>query len=255
MRVLERSAVFDFRDSTPDRYSTCLSAEESSWLSGFKNLDRRRQSINARLCLKYLFLLQMDSHVADSLVHITEEELNHFPAWLYREISLVADESSTGRRFTWCGAAYPGFSVSVSHSQTMCGASIAKGRGVGMDVESIAERSTGFYRTYFSDAERAWVEVYSSSMDAAWLFTILWSLKECGLKTAASGQGFSNLPHIEILRFPDLESLIEIYESRAFRLDPIRFSVDLHGITGLDSLDCELTGGPKQVVTVARQST
>ena len=130
---------------------------------------------------------------------------------------------------------------------------------MGMDVESIAQKSDSFYRTYFSDAECAWVQTHSGSdtesVDSAWLFTILWSLKECALKTTASGQGFSDLACIEIVRFPDYRSLIEIYESRAFRLDPVRFSVNIRGILGLDSLDCELTGGPKQIVIVARQST
>jgi hypothetical protein len=254
MPVLERSAVLDFGNSNPDRYAYFLSAEELSWIRTFRNRERQQQSMSARLCLKYLFLLQMDSCISDRVVRIRDEELNRYPEWLYREISLIVDRPHAGRRFTWCGTRFPGISVSLSHSHSICGASFSTDRRVGMDVEIVERRSHSFCRSYFSHAERTWVETHSSSVDAAWLYTLLWSLKESGLKTAASELGFSDIARLEVSRFPDCGKLLEIYKSGSFSLDPVRFSVDIRGVINLDNLDCELTGDRKQVVIVARQN-
>jgi phosphopantetheinyl transferase (holo-ACP synthase) len=254
MQTLERTAVIDFQGSNLDRFTTYLSDAEHAYLSSFRTEERKHQSLCARLCLKYVFLLQMSCEVSDRFFRIREEELNRFPAWLYREVCFIPGFHAAAPTFTWCGARFPEVGGSLSHSKSLCCGSLAAARGVGVDVESVEARAYGFYRDYFSDTERAWVADDSATIDAAWLFTVLWSLKECALKAAGGTHlTFSDLARIEVVRFPEQRDLTATFESSEFMLEPSRFSVGIRGKAVVEDFDCELAGDRNQVVVVVRQ--
>jgi len=225
----------------------------------FKNRARRDQSAWARICCKYLFLAQMDSYISEQVVDVTPGDLSRFPAWLYREISLTPHEQQHGpQRFTWCGNPLPEIRAALTHSKNTCGASLASGRGVGVDVERVEDRRDCFLREYFSAAEREWVAAQSGKpepMKPTWLFSVLWSLKECAFKAGATGATeFSELAHLEVVRFPCRDSLAEFHRREGFTRDPASFRVQVRSPAGFHSLDVELAGSRDLILVITRQA-
>jgi phosphopantetheinyl transferase (holo-ACP synthase) len=255
MPPLERSAVFDFNGSCAEPYFDYLSREECTWLSGFQNRARREQSACVRACLKHLFLLQMDSYFIDRMLRISEEDFARFPVWLYRQASVLPEGLQAAPGLRWCGAPCDGVRVSLSHSKTTCVASLSAGRGVGIDVESVDAKADGFYVDYYSEAEREWVASSANSReDSTWLFAVLWSLKECALKTAAFGKlSIADLGRLEITRFPQVEGGIASAASSSFALRDSRFPVEMSLGAKSIGFDCELAKTRGQIVTVLRQ--
>jgi hypothetical protein len=256
MQTLERTAFIDLQAGNWERFSACLSDAELARLNSYRTLQRRRQSLGARLCLKYLFLLQMTSDVSDKFFLVREDELNRFPAWLYRKVSAIPGIETAIPKLTWCGACFPEVGISLSHSRSLCCGGLAMDRGVGVDVETVEEKTPEFYRDYFTEAERAWVARQSSGITQAWLYTVLWSLKECALKAIDIGRrGYSSLAAIEVAGFPDLLNLMAAFESEEFIFEPSRFAAVTRGPDGLHSFDCELAGDRYQVAIVVRQKS
>lgn len=257
MQALEGTAIIDLESLRPEEsYSACMSDAELAYLGAPRMQAQRQQSLGARLCLKHLFLQQMACNISDRFIPIHSDDLNRFPAWLYREVSASQNPKTAAPALKWCGTRLPNLSVSLSHSGTLCCASLASARGIGVDVESATARTPEFYRAYFSAEERGWVAANSVAIDAAWLFTILWSLKECAFKAARGEEwAFTDLAAIEVVGFPELADVNAAYESSQLMLEPSRFQVAMSSHQRIDWFDCELGGNRDHVVVVARRST
>jgi hypothetical protein len=76
---------------------------------------------------------------------------------------------------------------------------------VGVDLESVAPRVEAFYRSNYTEAEKAWVDRGAGTEPHSrdWLFTLLWTFKEAALKAQAmfqktrlsfAGIGIAGLP-------------------------------------------------------------
>jgi hypothetical protein len=257
MNAIESTAVLNFTSLDPGRYPSYMSAAEGARLSSFRSHERREQSLWARLVLKYLFLQQMSDPAASifavSMLSLNERDLNRFPNWLYREVSLMPGEDSKSPLITWCGSRTNRLRCSLSHQRHCCVASVAEGTRVGVDIESVEERASEFYRGYFTRHEQEWVSLASSNMEPAWLYSVLWSLKECALKAAEGLGAWARIANIHLLQFPEPVLLTRIYASSFFLFSPSCFSVVMESLGECCDFDCELAGHRGQVVAVARQ--
>jgi phosphopantetheinyl transferase len=194
-----------------------LSAAEANKLATLKTRKRQDEWLAARLAAKYLFLTRLGSGAATpaearpQLVSLTADRLSEFPCWLYEKVEVLA--GPTGRpRLTWCGSTDLRNEISLSHAQTLSCACFSPAGSVGVDVEAALPKAPSFYAFNFTEAERGWVAHRSMELGigAEWLFTLLWSLKECAVKTS---------DHLSVWNMPAIE--IDI-------LSPIRGLADAH---------------------------
>ncbi len=83
---------------------------------------------------------------------------------------------------------YPGWSLSISHSQGKALAALLKGGVVGADLERVEGRDAAFAADYFTEAERAAVAMVPVGERDGWI-TGIWSAKEAALKALRIGLG------------------------------------------------------------------
>jgi len=72
---------------------------------------------------------------------------------MYQQVEVVTNGGKPS--LAWCGQTRPE-SISLSHSGSESCASIAFGAPTAIDVESTGPRIDAFYRSNFTEAERAW---------------------------------------------------------------------------------------------------
>jgi len=198
----------------------CLSAAEAGKLASLKTRKRQDEWLAARLAAKYLFLTQLGSGAAapaeaePELLTLTADRLSEFPSWLYQKVEVLG--GPTGRpRYTWCGAADLRQEISLSHAQNLSCACYSPAGSGGVDVEAAALKSTSFYRFNFTEAERDWVarRAEENGVGQEWLFTLLWSLKECAVKMSADLSVW-NMPVIEIDVLSSIRGLADAYNNQ-----------------------------------------
>lgn len=190
-------------------YVECLSAREQARYAGIGHPDRKARWLAGRLVAKYLFLMQMNRAGTIGagppvLVPITFERLAAFLPWMYRQVEVLPpDTTSRGApRLTWGGEACPAHRVSLSHANGTTCACIAGGSALGIDLERSVPRIHAFYQGNFTEAERHWVAQTASKtrFSPAWLYTLLWTLKESVLKSNVLEKEISvwDFPRIDV---------------------------------------------------------
>lgn len=83
---------------------------------------------------------------------------------------------------------YPGWSLSISHSQGRGLAALLKDGVVGADLERVEERAGVFVTDYFTEKEQAAVGAVPAGEREGWI-TGIWSAKEAALKALRVGLG------------------------------------------------------------------
>jgi len=172
--------VLDSAQLAGDKASRWLAESETADYTSIRNPRRQAEWLAGRIAAKYAFLHRGQASGLLSLAHITREMIE--PAEDYREIALRRHPSrdggapSIGRR----GAAAEA-RVAVSHAEGIACAFIGRTGAYAVDLEFCQPRIAEFYRQNFTACERAWVA--ASECDEIWLYTLLWSAKECLLKT------------------------------------------------------------------------
>ena len=255
MQRLESTALLDLGAINPDRYAGHMSDSENARVRAFRRPERGIQSLCARLSLKYLVLMQLCGRFCDRFVELDQSTIDGFPAWLYREISFISSSQSAAPTLTWCGAPVQEIHVSLSHHDNCCAATIANHTRVGVDVDSPASKPAAFCRDYFSDTERAWIAHHAVDVDPILSFSLLWSLKECALKSADAAQGWSAIRLIRIVSFPEIDALVAAYSGTGFHYSASPFHVAMEYQGDIRGFDCELAGHRDRIVTVARHIT
>jgi len=184
-------AVVASKEVSGAAYVECLSEREQARYAGIGHPDRQARWLAGRLAAKYLFLMQMNRAGTigagpPMLVPLTFERLAAFLPWMYRHVEVLPPETTPrgAPRLTWGGEACPDHRVSISHANGTTCACIAAGSTLGIDLEESVPRIHAFYRGNFTDAERQWVAQSASEtrFSPAWLYTLLWTLKEAVLK-------------------------------------------------------------------------
>jgi phosphopantetheinyl transferase (holo-ACP synthase) len=178
-----------------EAYGDHLSSREAAHLRGLANPGVRRRWLAGRLAAKNL-LLRGDAGET-GLATLDGPRLRAFPAASYREIELLPDAVSGPPRLTWHGrngrddrdGREPAPQVSITHGAAIsCAALASPGAAAGLDLEMVEPRIPAFYRGNFTPRERSWAEAgaRSTALPAAWLYTLLWTLKEAALKSGAT---------------------------------------------------------------------
>ncbi len=178
-------------------YTVYLSAPERERFDAIRSAQRRREWLGGRLAAKYLFLYRLElGFEADAdrwrpaLLALSSESLRVFPAWMYEAIEIRPSTDAQGGapRLVWLGGDREQ-SISVSHTRNVACACLAEGV-VGVDLEMAEPRVETFYRSNYTDAEKAWVDrcAREERIDEDWLYTLLWTCKESALKARALHQ-------------------------------------------------------------------
>ena len=171
-----------------------LSEREKAALSAVARPDVRRRRAAGRLAAKHLLLRDSAEGAAgtpaagDRFVALDGAGLQAFPADRYREVELMPAGGGGAPLPTLRGEALAA-RLSIAHAGAVsCAALSSRGTAVGVDLETVEPRTGAFYRGNFTAGERAWVGAAAAAgaLEAEWLYTFLWTVKEAALKSGAA---------------------------------------------------------------------
>ena len=253
-------AALDSAEVTGEIQASCLRETEIHEAAAISNRWRREEWVAGRIAAKYAFLCgerfpESAGSGALYLRKLDSADLATFSSEAYRSVSVVRNQAPGG------GPARVGWSsgndtvrVAISHSAGISCASVGTAGVFSLDLETPAPRVPEFYLHTFTNRERDWVGACAGSygLHPEWLYTLLWSARECLLKTprfAALRLWDMHTLEIDILvgderlvRVHNSKSLsgsFEFLEASTFR-GPFRLAVAgspnliLTAITGLD---------------------
>ncbi|MGA2217841.1 MAG: hypothetical protein ABSG51_07135 [Terracidiphilus sp.] len=189
------------------------------------NRRRREEWVAGRIAAKYAFLRGV--HVPESagpgalyLQKLDGADLAEFSFEAYRSVSVVRDQAPGG------GPARVGWSrggdtvqVAISHSAGISCASVCTAGVVSLDLETPAPRVPEFYLHTFTARERDWVGACAGTygLHPEWLYTLLWSARECLLKTPRfTAMSLWDMPTLEINIPEGVERLVRVHDSKDF---------------------------------------
>jgi hypothetical protein len=107
--------------------------------------------------------------------------------------------------------------VAISHSAGISCASVGTSGICSLDLETPAARVPEFYLHTFTYRERNWVVDCAGSygIHPEWLFTLLWSARECLLKTPRfKALSLWDMPALEIGIPNGVERLAKVHDSK-----------------------------------------
>jgi 4'-phosphopantetheinyl transferase superfamily len=173
-------------------YDEFLSQREREDFSRFRTPLRKSEWLAGRLCSKFLFLSERSGVISTA-------DLVRFSPSSYRSTEVMR---SDGVRcgIPQVGRAGESKDVAISHTNGIACALLGNGETIAVDMERVESRSPAFYRGNFTERERAWVAGCSNrlNLDQHWAFTLLWTIKECLLKTPAYN-------HLSVWDMPSLD--------------------------------------------------
>jgi phosphopantetheinyl transferase (holo-ACP synthase) len=187
--------------------TTWLSEPERRDAQAIANNRRRDEWTAGRIAAKYVFLHRdrfggFIGTGALSLQSLTGKELAGFSPEAYSSVSVTKDKSPGGgpARVGW-GAENGTVKVAISHTRGLACAFIGTGEVYSLDVEVPSRRLPAFYLQNFTEKERDWASASARQFDLNpdWLYALLWSAKECLLKTPQFlSLSLWNMPGLEI---------------------------------------------------------
>ena len=159
-----------------------------------------------------------------SAVNVGTAELAEFDAEIYTSVVVTRDKSPGGgpARAGWesGGVTVP---VAISHVHGLACAFIGQTNGIySVDLEARSHRVPEFYHHNFPPREQSWANSTARSfdVDSDWLYTLLWSAKECLLKTPVfSTMSLWNMPSLEINVLGGMDRLKRLHDSTSIAGD------------------------------------
>jgi 4'-phosphopantetheinyl transferase EntD len=205
-----------------------LGPEELRESSAIHHPRRREEWLAGRIAAKFVFLERESAGTVDpgsSLVlrHITSAALAKFPAEAYRDVAVARDQSAgggparIGRRF-----AQERIPVAISHRNGQACAFLGTSDVYSVDLEAPAPRIPEFYLHNFTAREQNWTGACARQfhLDPNWLYTLLWSAKECLLKTPRfRALSLWDMAALDIHILAGSERLKAIQEATTFSVD------------------------------------
>ena len=154
------------------------------------------------------------------LEKISDAMLDAFTARTYRDVVVRKSESLGGgpARIEWRSGG-PATNVAISHVQGLACAFIGSTEVYSVDLEMRKPRVPEFYAHNFTPREQSWSSecARSLNLDSDWLYTLLWSAKECLLKTPAfAGLSLWDMPSMEINFLTGSGSLKALHDAQTF---------------------------------------
>jgi hypothetical protein len=231
--------ILDSAELSAENRTLCLSAEELQECSAIHNPRRADEWLAGRIAAKFLFMQRERSvthkYFELNLQKITRKQIVDYTPEMYRDVKVARDKSPAG------GPAQVGriggdpVKVAISHVNGLACAFIGSSDVYSVDLEARASRVPEFYLHNFTPQERSWTGdcARSFDLDSDWLFTFLWSAKECLMKTPQfSGLSLWDLPSIELRILTGSERLKAIH--------------DTNGLSGkFEFLQVEMASGPR----------
>ncbi|MGA2848898.1 MAG: hypothetical protein ABSE46_07885 [Terracidiphilus sp.] len=219
-------AVLDSAEVTGEIQACCLRETEGQEAAAILNQRRREEWVAGRIAAKYTFLHgeQFPESAGSGALYLRKlnsVDLEAFSSEEYRSVSVVRDQAPGGgpARVGW-SAGSDTMQVAISHSAGLSCASVAS-VGVGgvfsLDLETPAPRVPEFYLHTFTNRERDWVGFCAGSyaLQPEWLYTLLWSARECLLKTPRfTAMSLWNMPALEIDILKGAECLVRVHDSK-----------------------------------------
>jgi len=218
-------AGLDSAEVTEEIQVTCLRETEMQEAAAILNPRRRSEWIAGRIAAKYAFLCG-EQHPESAefgalyLRKLNSANLAAFSSDAYRSVSVVRDQAPGGgpARVGWSTGGDT-FQVAISHSAGISCASTVTAGVCSLDLETPAPRVPEFYLRTFSNRERDWVGACAAShgLHPEWLYTLLWSARECLLKTPRfRSLSLWNMPTLEIDIHDGAEHLVRVHRSKEF---------------------------------------
>jgi 4'-phosphopantetheinyl transferase EntD len=216
-------AALDSAPITAEIQESCLRENEMLEAAAILNPLRRDEWVAGRIAAKYAFLCgeafpESAGSGALHLQKLSSADLAAFNSEAYRSVSVVRNQAQGG------GPASVGWSsssdtmqVAISHSAGVSCASVGTSGVCSLDLESPAPRVPEFYLHTFTNREREWVSACAGAcgLHHDWLYTLLWSARECLLKTPRfTALSLWNMPALEIEIREGVERLVKVYQSK-----------------------------------------
>ncbi len=173
-------------------YEAFLSHREHEEFLRFRTPLRKSEWLAGRLSSKFLFLSEHSGVLSAA-------DLARFPQSIYRSTEVMRnDRVRFGLPQVGSGTEFR--DVAISHTNGIACALLGDGETIAVDMERVESRTPVFYRGNFTERERTWAAGCSRrlGLDPHWTFTLLWSIKECLLKTPAYN-------HLSVWDMPSLD--------------------------------------------------
>jgi phosphopantetheinyl transferase (holo-ACP synthase) len=188
----------------------CLSEREGRLFARLRHGLRRRSWLAGRMAAKFCFLDSLGAESAQGsdgwmprFLRVDSKSLCGFSPWMYQQVEVLSENLHPGNRphLAWSGHESD-VRVSLSHANGRSCAYLDSNGSIGLDLEEAVVRRDAFYKGNFSVREQAWVDKVGgeTGADSAWLYTLLWTLKEAVIKSDDSGKSTVwGMPQIEIM--------------------------------------------------------
>jgi hypothetical protein len=244
-------AVLDSRLLAGLNCEEFLSQRENEEYSRFRAPVRKSEWLAGRLSSKFLWLNDGDSRQSGML---SASELRRFPTCMYRETEVVRyDHVRFGIPQVGHGNAFR--DVAISHTNGIACSLLGDGKAIAIDMERVETRSPVFYKGNFTGGEksRAAESFRLHGLDPHWTFTLLWSIKECLLKTPAyNNLSLWDMPAIDIRIVGGENNLTGPQSAREFSGEFISIDVEAAHRDCVVSHSVSISGRYDLVLTVIR---
>jgi 4'-phosphopantetheinyl transferase EntD len=214
--------ILDSAKLSADQCVACLSPIELDESVAISNQRRRAEWLAGRIAAKFVFLERERSSASARssglrMRQITLGDLAGFSSETYREVVVTKDKSPAGGapRIGWRSQG-EGVRTAISHSNGLACAFIGDTNAYALDIEAPSPRIPAFYLRNFTPRERNWTGECARlfNLDPDWLYTLLWSAKECLLKTPSFVRlSLWNMPAIEINVVAGSERLAAVHQA------------------------------------------
>jgi hypothetical protein len=216
-------AALDSAEITGAIQTSCLREAEIQEAAAIANQRRREEWVAGRLAAKYAFLCGERFHESAGLGELYVRKLDSadlatFSSAEYRSVSVIRDRTPGGgpARVGWSSGSDT-IQVAISHSAGYSCASLGTAGVCSLDLETPTQRVPEFYLHTFTHRERGWVGACAGSygLNPEWLYTLLWSARECLLKTPRfTDLSLWHMPALEIDIPNGAERLVRIHDSK-----------------------------------------
>jgi hypothetical protein len=234
-------------------YEQFLSQREREEFLRFRTPLRKSEWLAGRLASKYLFLSQ-HGFLSENTGVLSTADLARFPSSMYSSTEVMRSDSVRfGVPQVGTGADFR--DVAISHTNGIACALLGNGEPIAVDVERVESRTPVFYRGNFTERERAWAAgcFQRLGLDPHWTLTLLWSIKECLLKTPAwNGLSIWNMPSLDLRIVSGEDDLAYPESAREFSGEFVFLNVEATGRNGTVSQSVAVSGRYDLVVTAIR---
>jgi len=228
-------------------YEEFLTQREREEFLRFRTPLRKSEWLAGRLASKFLFLSEHSGMLSSA-------DLVRFQPSMYRSTEVMRNDSV---RFglPQVGRGDEFRDVAISHTNGVACALLGNGETIAVDMERVEPRTPVFYRGNFTERERAWAAGCSGrlGLDPHWTLTLLWSIKECLLKTPAyNGLSVWDMPSLELRIISGEDDLVHPQSAREFSGGFVFLSVEATGRNGTVLRRVAVSGRYDLVVTAIR---